>query len=104
MRGTPGTKQKLLTDWTVGLVFPAFAVVIVIQTLVDAHSAVVTMLKVFGTTNSTEPTVLTVIWFFLVGHPQVTNITMILSKSNSTTDTIVSGKQKPKDEMPTFTD
>jgi hypothetical protein len=57
-----GRKEILLTDWTVGLVLASLAVVVLIEFFVDAHSAVMAMLVVFSTTDTTKTTIVTVVW------------------------------------------
>lgn len=39
-----------------------------------------TMQKIVGSSHAAKPTIGTMIWLFLVGHPQVANIAVIGSK------------------------
>jgi hypothetical protein len=96
---TPRTKEKLLTHGTVGLVLATFAIVIGIQFPVDTHSTIMTMLKIFGSSYTTKATVGTVIRLFIIGHPEITNITMIFPKLNTTTDTIVPTDEKRQQQQ-----
>ena len=94
VRGRPRTKEVFLTDRAIRLVLSAFAIVVGVQGFVNAHAAIMTMLKVFRATHSTETAILTVIWFFIIRHPKVTNVTMVLSKGNSTRHTIVAVQKR----------
>ena len=84
VRGTPGAKKKLLTNWAVRLILSTFTIVIIIQSSVNAHSAIMAVLEIFRATNSTKATVRTMIGLFIVSHPQVTDIAMIFPKFNAT--------------------
>jgi hypothetical protein len=94
MRGTPRTKEKLLANWAVGFVFSTLAVVIGIQAFVDAHATIVTMLEILCTTNTAKPAIRTVIWLFVVCHPQVTYVAMVVTKQNPAVHTVVSKESR----------
>lgn len=91
VRCTARAEEKLLTDWAIGLVLSTFAVMVGVQTLVDTHSAIMAVLEIFGAANPTKPTVRTMVWLFVIRHPQITDAAMIFSKLNSTGDAIVPG-------------
>jgi hypothetical protein len=50
----------------------------------------VTVLEIFGATYATKTTIGAMIRFFIFGHPKITYTTMIFSKLNPTTNTIIS--------------
>lgn len=82
-------KEIFLTNGTVGFVFSGLAIVIVIQVLVDAHTTIVAMQKVFGATHAAEATVFTVVGTLFVRHPQVANVAMIGAELYTAVDTMV---------------
>jgi len=90
MRGTSGTKQEFLTYWTIGFVFSTFTIVIGVETSVNAHSTVMTVLKILRPSYSAESTIRAVIGPLVVVHPEIANITVVFSKLNSALDAIVS--------------
>jgi hypothetical protein len=55
-----------LAHWTVGLILPTLAVVIRIKAFVDAHSTIMAVLEILGSTNAAEATVTTMIGFFVI--------------------------------------
>jgi hypothetical protein len=69
MRCTPRTKEELLADRTVGLVFATLAVVVRVQAFVDAHATIVAMLEVLRPTDTAKSTILAMVGFFIVCHP-----------------------------------
>lgn len=69
MRCASRTEEKLLAHGAIGLVLAVLAVVIGVETLINAHAAVMTMLKVIGTSDTAKATVLTMVRFFIIGHP-----------------------------------
>mmetsp|Transcript_10216 Transcript_10216/g.21299 ORF Transcript_10216/g.21299 Transcript_10216/m.21299 type:complete len:294 (+) Transcript_10216:281-1162(+) len=81
--GTPGRKEKLLADRTVGFVLSALAIVVVVKRSIDAHSTIVAVLEVFSTAYSTKATVWAVIGLFIIPHPQVADVAMVLPECNS---------------------
>jgi hypothetical protein len=89
MRRTPGTEKKFLANGTVRLVLSALAIMIRIQALINAHSAIMAVLKILRPTNAAKSTVWTVIWLFIVCHPKVAYITVVFSKLHPTVNTIV---------------
>jgi hypothetical protein len=97
MRRTPRTKEKFLTHGAVGLILAALAIVVGVQSLVDTHSTIMTVLKIFGSSYTTKAAVRTVIRLFIIRHPEIAYITMIFPKLNTTADTIVS-TNKQNDE------
>ena len=82
-RGT-ATEKKLLTNGAVGLVLATLAIVLIVERLVNTHATVVAMLKVFGAPNTAETTFGAMIRLVFVGHPEIANRTMILSKRDVT--------------------
>ena len=97
MGSTPRTKEKLLADGTVGFVLSTFAVVIGVETSVNAHSTVVTVFEILGTTDMAKAAVGAMVGSFVVGHPEVANIAVVLSQLNVTLDAIVSEKGEWKE-------
>ena len=81
VRGTSGTKEIFLTDGAVAAIFASFAIVVIVQTLVNTHAAFVAMLEVVGPADAAESTVCTMIRSFLIRHPKVANVAMIGSKA-----------------------
>ena len=69
VRGTTRTKQELLTDRTVRFVLSTLAVVVLVQTLVDAHATIMTMLEVLRSTHTAKTTVGTMVRPFSIRHP-----------------------------------
>mmetsp|Transcript_20981 Transcript_20981/g.30037 ORF Transcript_20981/g.30037 Transcript_20981/m.30037 type:complete len:130 (-) Transcript_20981:330-719(-) len=59
------------------------------QRLVNTHSTILTMSKVLPAANTTEPTIGTVIWLFLIAHPKVTNGTVIFPKLCPAIDAVI---------------
>jgi hypothetical protein len=96
MRSTPGTKKKFLTNGTVGLVLSALAIMIRIQALINAHSAIMAVLEIFRTANAAKSAVWTVIWFFIVCHPKVAYTTVVFSKLYPAVYTIVPRKKEKR--------
>ncbi len=90
--GTPGAKKKFLADRTVGFVLSALAIVVVVKRSVDAHSTIVAVLEVFRPAYSTKAAVWAVIGLFVVPHPQVADVAMVLPECNAARriDTLVS--------------
>jgi len=59
------------------------------ELLVDTHSTILAVTKVLTPTDAAETTIRTVVGTFLVGHPQVTNGTVILAKLDVAVDAFV---------------
>jgi hypothetical protein len=78
-----------LTHGAVGFVLLTLAIVVGVQSLVDAHFTIMTMLKIFISAYTAKATVWTVIRLFIVCHPKIANTTVIFSESNTTTNTVV---------------
>lgn len=74
---------------TVGFVLSTLTVVIVVQTSINAHSAVVAVLKILRPTNPAKATVIAMIGLFVVVHPQVADIAMVFTKLDFAIDTMV---------------
>lgn len=87
--GRTRREKIFLTDGTIGLVLSVLAIVIVVQSTIDAHAAVVTVLKVFGTADTAKATVLTMVRAFLIGHPQVADVAMVGTKLDVTRNAVV---------------
>jgi hypothetical protein len=47
------------------------------------------MFEVSCSSYPTKSTILTVVWFFVIRHPEIANTAMILSKLNATIDALV---------------
>ena len=92
MGRTPRTKKEFLADGTVGFIFSTFAVVVGVETSVNAHSTVVAMFEILGTPHTAEPAVRAMVRALVVGHPEVANITVVLSHLNATLGALVSVK------------
>jgi hypothetical protein len=73
-------KEIFLTDGTVGLVLAHLAVVIVVEGAINAHAAIVTVLKILGTADAAKATVFAMVRTFLIGHPQVANVAVVVTK------------------------
>ena len=89
MRGTSGTKEEFLTHGTVGFIFSTFAIVICVESSVNAHATIMTVLKILGTANTTKTTIGAMVGPFVICHPEIANAAVIFSKLNSTLDAIV---------------
>lgn len=98
--GTSRTEEELLTDGTVGFVLSRFAIVVGVETAVDAHATVVTVLEIFGSPHPAESTVSTMVRPFVVGHPEVANITVVFTKLNATLDALVCLARLPCEALP----
>jgi predicted lysophospholipase L1 biosynthesis ABC-type transport system permease subunit len=83
-----------LADGAIGLVLAVLAVVIGVETLINAHAAIMAMLKVLGTTDAAKATVLTMVRFFIIGHPKITNVAMVVTKLDITIYAIVTVKRE----------
>lgn len=59
---------------------------------INTHVTIMTMFEIRSTTNSTKSTIVTMVWLFFIGHPQVATFTVVYSELNSTRDTLVSEK------------
>ena len=92
--GVSTAKQVFLTDGTIRHVLAGLAIVIVEQLAVNAHTAVVTVGKVFSATHSAETTVRAVIRGLGFGHPEVANEAVVLAKLNTTTNAFVAVKRE----------
>ena len=89
MRGRPGAEQILLANGAIGHVLARLAVVIVEEEGVDAHATVMTVLEVLSATDSAKTTVGAMVRLLLGRHPQVADITVVLSESDATFDALV---------------
>lgn len=90
MGGASRAEKKFLTDGTIRFVFSALAVVVGVQAFVDTHSAIMAMLEILCTTDTTKPTVCAMIRLLIGRHPQITDVAVIISKLNPTGKAIVS--------------
>lgn len=84
MRRKATTEQIFLTHGAIAHVLARLTIVIIKEFGIDAHATIITMTKVFATTHPTKSASFTMIGRFRVGHPQVTNVAMILPKLNTT--------------------
>lgn len=89
---TPRAKEEFLTDGTVGFVFSTFAIVVGVESSVDAHATIVAMFEILGPSHPAKAAICTVVRAFVVGHPEVANITVVLSELDATLGTFVSVK------------
>jgi hypothetical protein len=94
--GRTRREQVFLTDGAVGLVLAVLAVVIVVESTIDAHSAVMTMFEVLRATDTTKAAVSTMIRAFLIGHPQIADVAMVFTKLDVARNAIVSVTEPPK--------
>jgi hypothetical protein len=99
VRSATGTEKEFLTNRAVGLILSTFAVVVQVQALINTHATIVTVSKILAPTDATKATVLTMVWLFIVCHPQVTNIAMIFPKLDSATDAIVPDRKPTNREF-----
>jgi len=54
VRGRPAAEQELLTYGAIRLVLPRCTIVFIVESLVNAHPAIVTVLEVISTPHATE--------------------------------------------------
>lgn len=66
VRGRSGRKEVFLTNGTIGLVLTDFAIVIAVERFVNAHAAIVTMKKMFGSPDAAKAAEIAVIGFLFV--------------------------------------
>ena len=78
-----------MTNWTIGLVLAALAIVLVVKRLVNAHATGVAVLKVLGTSHTAKSTFGTMIGLIFIGHPKIANGTMVLAKLDAALDAFV---------------
>jgi len=60
-----------------------------VKTSVDAHATIVAVLEILGTTYTAKSTIRTMIGSFIVVHPEIANIAVVLSELDTTLDAIV---------------
>ena len=89
VRGASRAEEKFLTDWTIGFVLSTLAIVICVETSVNAHATVVAMLEIFSSSHPAESTVRAMVGPFIIGHPEIANAAVVLAKLNITFDAIV---------------
>jgi hypothetical protein len=89
VRCAPRIEQVLLTYRAIGSILALFAIVIGVETAINAHAAFVTMQKVVGSSHSTKAAIGTVVRSLLVRHPQIANIAMVRAKLYRTGYTVV---------------
>lgn len=94
MRSTSRAKQKFLADGTVGFVFSRFAVVVRVETAVNAHATIMTVLEIFRSPDPTESAIGTVIRPFIICHPEIANITVVFTEGDVALDAIVAEQNK----------
>jgi hypothetical protein len=70
--------------------------VVRIETAVDAHAAIVTVLKIFSASDPAETAISTVVRPFIVGHPEIANVAVVFSKLDAALDAIVAEKEENK--------
>jgi hypothetical protein len=64
--------------------------VVIKQKGINAHSAIVTVRKIFPPADATKSTFFAVVWILVRGHPQITNVAVVRSKLNPTVYAVVS--------------
>ena len=89
VRGKSAAEQVFLTDRAVAHVLARLAVVIVKQKCVNAHAAVVAVFEVFATADAAKAAVFAMVGRLLVGHPQVANVAVVLTKLYAAIDAVV---------------
>lgn len=89
VRGPTRIEQVLLTDGTVGPVLAGLAIVIRVETAIDAHAAFVAVRKVFLPAHAAKAAVGTVVGPLFVRHPQVANTAVVGSKLDPARDAVV---------------
>jgi hypothetical protein len=89
VRGTPGIKEIFLTDRAVAPVLAGLAIVIAVETAVNAHTTFVAVLKVFLSAHAAKAAVGTMVGTFVGRHPQVANVAMVGTKLYPARDTAV---------------
>lgn len=99
MRCMSTAKEIFLTDWAIAHVFARLAVVIVKEQSIDAHAAVVAMTKVFSATDATKTAIDAVVGRLALGHPQVADVAVILSKLNAAASAVVAVKRRDVGEF-----
>lgn len=98
--GRTRREQIFLTDGAIGLVLAVLAVVIVVQGAINAHAAVVAMFEVLSSTHTTKATVRTMVWTFLIGHPQIADVAMVFTKLDIARNAIVAVETEKKTKLP----
>jgi hypothetical protein len=96
MRCIATAEQILLTDGTVAHVLAVLTIVIVKQQGINTHTAVVTVLEVFATTDAAEPTIFAMIRSLLGGHPEIADIAVVFTKLDEAVDTVIPVMAKRK--------
>lgn len=89
MRCKATAEQILLADGAVAHILPVLAIVIVKQQGINTHTAVITVLKVFATTNAAEPAINAMIRSLLGRHPEIADIAVVFTKLDVAVDTVV---------------
>lgn len=85
-----------MTDGTIGLVFSRLAIVFVVEGLVNAHTTVVTMLKVFLASHAAKAALGAVVRLVAVRHPQITDGAVVLTKANIAINAMVAVNESGK--------
>ena len=96
-----GGEQVFLTDGAIGHVFSHFAIVVVKEVNVDAHSAVVAVAKVFLPADATKAAIGTVVWVLFVGHPEVAYGAVVRGELDSARSAFVGFAGLPQVTLPT---
>jgi len=99
--GRAGGEQVFLTDGTIRHVFSYFAIVVVEEVNVNAHSAVVAVAKVLLPADAAKSTIRAMVRIFFVGHPEVAYGAMVRGKLNSTGSAFVGFTRLPQVTLPT---
>jgi hypothetical protein len=62
---------------------------------INAHATVMTVTKVVATADTTKATIVAVIRFFLIGHPEIAQAAMISTELNVALHTRIAVERKP---------
>ena len=89
VRGVTTGKQVFLTHGAIGVILARLAIVVVKQLDVNAHAAIVTVTKVFTSSNTAEAAVCAMVGRFFCTHPQVANVAMVFSKRDTALFTLI---------------
>ena len=85
-----------LPDGAIRLVFSLFAIVFVVESLVNAHATIVAMLKVIPASHAAKSAFRTMVGLIFIRHPKIANGAMIFSKLDIALNTSVAVSFKTK--------
>ena len=90
VRGMATAKEVFLANGAVGHVLSGFAIVIVEQYGINAHTAIMAMGKILTASDAAKPAVIAVVGILLTGHPKVANAAMVFTKVDTACYAVVS--------------